>query len=101
MPKNLLTYQGISPPPTYPSASITWKTLTLYLSIIEDAVGSMFAQEDNDKNETAIYYLSKRFHDNETRYTPIKSHAFHYYETYRLTFPNMGGRKNGPTEVSL
>ena len=77
------------------------KPLLLYLSIMGDAVGSMFAQEDNDKNETAIYYLSKRFHDNETRYTPIKSHAFHYYETYRLTFPNMGGRKNGPTEVSL
>ena len=76
MPKSLLTYQGISLPPTYPSASITWKTLTLYLSIIEDAVGSMLAQEENDKNERAIYYLSKRFHDYETRYTPIEKSCF-------------------------
>ena len=41
-----------------------------------DAVGSMFTQEDDDKNERAIYYLSKRFHDYETRYTPIKKSCF-------------------------
>ena len=45
------------------------KPLLLYLSIIADAVGSMLAQEDDDKNERAIYYLSKRFSDYETRYT--------------------------------
>ena len=39
------------------------KPLLLYLSIIGDSVGSMLAQEDDDKNERAIYYLSKRFHD--------------------------------------
>ena len=32
----------------------------------------MLAQEDNEKNERAIYCLSKRFHDYETRYTPIE-----------------------------
>ena len=48
------------------------KPLLLYLSIIGDAVGSMVAQEDGDKNKRAIYYLSKRFHDYETRYTPIE-----------------------------
>ncbi|XP_023922053.1 uncharacterized protein LOC112033513 [Quercus suber] len=48
------------------------KPLLLDLSIIGDAVGSMLAQEDNDKDERAIYYLSKRFHDYETRYTPIE-----------------------------
>ena len=48
------------------------KPLLLYLSIIGDAVGSMLAQEDGDKNKRAIYYLSKRFHDYETRYTPIE-----------------------------
>ena len=39
------------------------KSLLLYLSIIEDVVGSMLTQEDDDKNKRAIYYLSKRFHD--------------------------------------
>ena len=41
-----------------------------------DVVGSMLAQEDDDKNERAIYYLSKRFHDYETRYTPIEKSCF-------------------------
>ena len=36
----------------------------------------MLAQEDDDNNEIAVYYLSKRFHDYETRYTPIKKSCF-------------------------
>ena len=52
------------------------KPLLLYLSIIEDAVGSMLTQKDDDKNERAVYYLSKRFHDYETRYTPIEKSCF-------------------------
>ena len=52
------------------------KPLLLYLSIIRDVVGSILAQEDNDKNERAIYYLSKRFHDYETRYTPTEKSFF-------------------------
>ena len=36
----------------------------------------MLAQEDDKKNERAIYYLSKRFHDYETRYTPIEKSCF-------------------------
>ena len=52
------------------------KPLLLYLSIIGDAVGSMLAQEDDDKNEKAIYYLSKRFHDYKTRYTSIEKSGF-------------------------
>ncbi|XP_023872144.2 uncharacterized protein LOC111984761 [Quercus suber] len=36
----------------------------------------MLAQEDDDKNERAIYCLSKRFHDYETRYTPIEKSCF-------------------------
>ena len=52
------------------------KPLLLYLSTIEDAVGSMLAQKDDDKNERAVYYLSKRFHDYETRYTSIEKSCF-------------------------
>ena len=52
------------------------KPLLLYLSIIEDAIGSMLAQEDDDKDERAVYYLSKGFHGYETRYTPIEKSCF-------------------------
>ena len=52
------------------------KPLLLYLSIIRDPVGSMLAQEDDDKNERVLYYLSKRFHDYETTYTPIEKSCF-------------------------
>ena len=44
--------------------------------MIGDAVGSMLAQEDDDMNERVIYYLSKRFHDYETRYNPIENSCF-------------------------
>ena len=52
------------------------KPLLLYLSIIEDVVGIILAQEDDDKNERVGYYLNKRFHDYETRYTPIEKSCF-------------------------
>ena len=52
------------------------KPLLLYLSIIGDVVGSMLAKEDDEKNGSAIYYFSKRFHDYKTRYTPIEMSCF-------------------------
>ena len=36
----------------------------------------MLAHEDNDTNERTVYYLSKRFHDYETRYTRIEKSCF-------------------------
>ena len=48
------------------------KSLLLYLSIIEVTVKSILAQEDDDKNERVVFYLSKRFHDYKTIYTPIE-----------------------------
>ena len=64
----------LHPPVSVPLES--GKPLLLYLAIIEDAVGSMLAQEDDHKNERALYYLSKRFHDYETRYTNIEKSCF-------------------------
>ena len=50
--------------------------MLVYLSIIEDVVRNTLAQEDNDKNESAVYYLSKRLHYYETRYTPKEKSSF-------------------------
>ena len=36
----------------------------------------MLIKENDDKNERAIYYLSKRFHDYKTGYTPIEKSCF-------------------------
>ena len=36
----------------------------------------MLAQEDDDKDERAVYYLSKRLHDYQTRYTHIEKSCF-------------------------
>ena len=36
----------------------------------------MLVEKDDDKNERAVYYLSKRFHDYETRYTLIEKSRF-------------------------
>ena len=67
----------------------------------------MLAQEDEEKNERAVYYLSKRFHDYETRYTPIEKSCFalvwvvQKLKTYCFTLSNIGVSKNGPIEVPL
>ena len=52
------------------------KPLLLYLSIIEDVVGSMIAQKDDNKDERVMYYISKRLYDYQTRYTPIEKSCF-------------------------
>ena len=52
------------------------RPLLLYLSIIRDTTRSVLIKENDDKNERAIYYLSKRFHDYETGYTPIEKSCF-------------------------
>ena len=73
-PFELIKEYLLHPPILVPSTQ--GKPLLLYLSIIEDAIGSILAQEDNDKNERAMYYLNKRFHDYETRYMPTKKSCF-------------------------
>ena len=48
------------------------KPLILYLSVTETTMGCMLAQESEDKVERAIYYLSKKILEYETRYTPLE-----------------------------
>ncbi|MBN8120082.1 hypothetical protein J0J26_24790, partial [Vibrio vulnificus] len=50
----------------------TDRPLLLYLSIKNTNIGAMLAQEDDDGKEYAIYYLSQKLQDTETRYTLTK-----------------------------
>ena len=52
------------------------RPLLLYLSIIRDTTRSVLIKENDDKNERDIYYLSKRFRDYKTGYTPIEKSCF-------------------------
>lgn len=45
--------------------------LLLYLSITKTVIGSMLAQ-NQEGNEKVVYYLSKKFLEYETRYTPLE-----------------------------
>ena len=44
----------------------------MYLSVIETTMECMLAQESKGKAEKAIYYLSKKTLEYETRYTPLE-----------------------------
>jgi hypothetical protein len=52
------------------------RPLNLYLLVIEDALGSMLAQEDEDNQKHAIYCLSKRLKDYKTRYTAVEKSCY-------------------------
>ena len=52
------------------------KLLNLYLSVIEYALGSMLAQEDEGRREPSIYFLSKKLKDYETWYTAMKKSCY-------------------------
>ena len=49
--------------------------LLLYLSVSNIALGCMLAQLDDSSKEQAIYYLSKRMLDYETRYVMIECYC--------------------------
>ena len=49
------------------STHLPEKSILLYLSIIEYVIGSMVGQENDGKNERAVYYLNKRLHDYEKK----------------------------------
>ena len=51
------------------------RPLLLYLSVSDVALGCMLVHLDDSGKEQAIYYLSKRMLDYETRYVMIKRHC--------------------------
>ncbi|XP_022751308.1 uncharacterized protein LOC111300005, partial [Durio zibethinus] len=49
------------------------KPLILYLTVHENSMGCVLGQRDEtDKKERAIYYLSKKFTDYESKYSPLE-----------------------------
>ena len=73
----------LSPPVLVPSTP--GHLLLLYLSVSDVALGCMLAQLDDSSNERAIYYLSKRMLDYETRYVMIERYYLALvWATWRL-----------------
>ncbi|XP_027178001.1 uncharacterized protein LOC113777160 [Coffea eugenioides] len=54
------------------AAPIPGKPLILYISAHERSVGALFAQENDDGKENALYYLSRMMTSNELNYSPIE-----------------------------
>ena len=48
------------------------KSLILYVSIIDDSIGVVLAQHDEEGKERAMYYLSKLFNDAEKKYMAME-----------------------------
>jgi hypothetical protein len=52
------------------------KFMKLYISASDLTLGSMLAQEDENGDEKAIYYLSRVLNDAETRFSSIEKLCF-------------------------
>ncbi|XP_028119295.1 uncharacterized protein LOC114316816 [Camellia sinensis] len=64
--KKYLTNPSVLMPP------VAGKPLKLYISVSDLSIGCLLAQENDMGHEQAIYYLSRRLNDAETRYNSIE-----------------------------
>lgn len=51
---------------------IKGKPLKLYISIEEQLIGCLLAQDNKEGCEQAVYYLSRKLNEVETRYSSIE-----------------------------
>ena len=69
--KEYLTNPPVLVPP------VLGKPLILYLTIHEKSMGCVLGQHDETgRKEQAIYYLSKKFTDYESRYSPLEKMCY-------------------------
>ena len=55
------------------SPPVEGRPLIMYLTVLEESMGCVLGQQDETgKKEYAIYYLSKKFTDCETRYSMLE-----------------------------
>ena len=65
--KEYLTYAPVSVPP------VLGRPLILYLTVHERLIGCVLGQHDEtERKEQAIYYLSKKFTDYESKYSSLE-----------------------------
>ena len=61
------------------SPPVEGRPLIMYLNVLEDSMGCVLSQQDESgKKEYAIYYLSKKFMDCETRYSMLERLVTHW-----------------------
>ena len=71
-----------------------YKALILYLAIEKDAIGAMLAQENREKAEHAVYYMSKKLLPYEANYSLVEKTCLaviwatkklrHYFQSYQV-----------------
>ncbi|BFG30706.1 hypothetical protein CerSpe_169800 [Prunus speciosa] len=57
------------------------RPLKLYISASENSIGSLLAQDNDDKKEQAVYYLSRILTATEWKYSPIEKLCLALYFT--------------------
>ena len=66
-------------------APIPRKPLKLYLATNNEAIGALIAQDDQERVERPVYYVSRKLKDVETRYPRIERACLALiYATQRL-----------------
>ncbi|PKU62093.1 putative mitochondrial protein [Dendrobium catenatum] len=56
-------------------APILGKPLILYTTALEESLGALLAQNNEEGKENALYYISRRLIGAESRYSPIEKHC--------------------------
>ena len=66
-------------------APIPRKPLKLYLATNNEAIGALIAQDDQERVERPVYYVSRKLKDAETRYPRVERACLALiYATQRL-----------------
>nr|MCH9869417.1 reverse transcriptase-like protein [Serratia marcescens] len=66
--------QYLANPPVL-AAPITGKPLILYTAVTEESLGALLAQNNEEGKENALYYLSRRLHGAEFKYSLIEKYC--------------------------
>ncbi|BFG41088.1 hypothetical protein CerSpe_273620 [Prunus speciosa] len=68
------------------------RPLKLYISAVENSLGNLLAQDNDDKKEQGVYYLIKILTATKRKYSPIEKLCLALYIKYMLTHPSIRGQ---------
>nr|UYK51754.1 hypothetical protein [Paphiopedilum micranthum] len=57
------------------AAPVPWRPLILYITALDDSVGALLAQINEERKENALYYLSRRLIQAEIKYPTVEKHC--------------------------